>query len=124
VYVVKKVKHEVDNASESKDVEFEFYKVVLKTESNDVHGAHSRRSCDSVKDTIRPEDSASNVSKSSSKVSRISLAKAKEIQRKAEALARSESLRKTRSLELAKPDLKLQEEELKFNTEIKVAEAR
>ena len=76
---------------------------------------------------VTPDDSISNASStksSSSVMSRISSAKAKEEQNGAEAITRIALLKKKKELEQAKLEIKHKEEVLEFTTDIRVAEIR
>ncbi|VDI00949.1 Hypothetical predicted protein [Mytilus galloprovincialis] len=81
--------------------------------------------------TTAQEDSMSRISRgsrpsrtSSSAYSQLSTAKLKEEQRKAELIARANSLADKKELEEAKLQLRMREEELEIKTEMQVSEAR
>ncbi|CAG2209462.1 unnamed protein product [Mytilus edulis] len=81
--------------------------------------------------TTAQEDSMSRISRgsrrsrtSSSASSQLSTAKLKEEQRKAELIARANSLADKKELEEAKLQLRMREEELEIKTEMQVSEAK
>jgi hypothetical protein len=73
---------------------------------------------------FRSADSASQVSRGSSRSSQLSMAKAAEQTRKAEFLAHARALKAKRKLEEAKLQLQMDEEEFDIETEIQISDAR